>query len=62
MSNEIKKATENLKLHHVALARGYVSRKTDGVVVAYDGKFGKGVKVMRPNYKSTQYCIVEYWV
>lgn len=58
----IKQATSGRTLHHVALTKGYVSRKSEGAVVAYDGKFGKGVKVLRPNYKSTRYCIVEYWI
>lgn len=58
----IAKATEGMKLHHTALARGYISRKIEGTVESYDGVFGKGFKVMKPNFKSSRYVIVEYWV
>ena len=51
-----------MKLHHTALARGYISRKTDGVTVPYDVRFGKGIKILRPNWQSSRYVIVEYWI
>lgn len=60
--NTIAQATEGKKLHHSALARGYVSRKTEGVVEQYEGRFGKGVKVCKPNFGSSRYMIVEYWI
>lgn len=46
--------------HHTAYASGYVSRKTDGYLVKYDGRFGKGYKWFHPNLESTQYCYVTY--
>ena len=51
-----------LKHHHNALFQGYVSRKTDGIVQKYSGKFGKGYKVLRPNWNSTRYSEVSYYV
>ena len=55
--------TNNLKLHHISLARGYVSRKNvDGIIVPYNGKFGKGIKVSLPNFNSTRYHFVAYYI
>jgi hypothetical protein len=48
------------EFHHTAYAAGYVSRKTDGYLVKYEGKFGKGYKWLHPNSESTQYCYVTY--
>lgn len=48
--------------HHSAYHRGYVSRRSDGIVTEYNGRFGKGYIVDCPNWKSTQYCIREYWI
>lgn len=54
---------KGLKLSHTSLARGYVSRKnTDGIVEEYEGRFGKGYKVFTPNWDSTRYCYVTYYV
>lgn len=53
---------KNYKFHHHALARGYVSRKHDPQILPYNGRFGKGYKVVAPNYNSTRYCWVLYYV
>jgi len=49
---------------HTSLARGYVSRKNGGksIVVEYHGRFGRGFKVFTPNWDSTRYCYVTYYV
>ena len=52
-----------LKYHHSALFQGYISRKNpDGIVQKYSGKFGKGYKVLKPNWNSTRYSEVSYYV
>lgn len=52
-----------LEHHHTALFRGYVSRKNaGGIVEKYSGKFGKGYKVLRPNWNSTRYSKVDYFI
>jgi len=49
--------------HHSSLTRGYVSRKNSkGESMHYVGRFGKGVKVFTPNFNSTRYCYVTYYV
>lgn len=48
--------------HHTAAARGYISRKIDELVKEYNGKFGRGYKVMKPRFDTTQYIYVEYWI
>lgn len=53
---------KNYKFHHHALDRGYVSRKHDPKILPYNGRFGKGYKVIAPNYKSTRYCWVLYYI
>lgn len=51
------------KLHHVATAYGYVSRKsTVERKQPYEGKFGEGYIIFRPRYDTTRYCYVEYWI
>lgn len=47
---------------HTSYKRGYVSRKIDGIVSGYDGRFGKGFVVSAPCFKSTQFCYVTYYV
>ena len=53
---------ELISEHHTALGRGYVSRKTSGYGIDYRGKFGAGIKFSSPNWKSTQYKIVTYFL
>ncbi len=63
-TQELNQKVENgeIKLHHTSLTRGYVSRKTDGHVYEYSGKFGKGYKHYSPNFESTRYCYVTYYI
>lgn len=54
---------KEMRLHHVALTRGYVSVKAvDGIKEDYEGRFGKGYTVKRHNPDSTRYCFIEYYV
>lgn len=48
--------------HHSALKAGYVSRKSDGYVTSYRGRFGTGYLVHKPNWKSSNYHIVDYYI
>lgn len=57
--NDIK---SNYAEHHTSRARGYISRKTGGIVKPYKGRFGKGYKVYTPAYDSTRYCFITYYV
>ena len=56
----------NLRLHHTSLKRGYVSRKLrddrDIIATPCNGHFGTGYTVDLPNYDSTRYCKVAYYV
>ena len=56
--------TTDYRLHHVALARGYVSRKPGAMpkIIPYNGRFGMGYKVLRPCYHTTRFVWCEYWV
>lgn len=51
-----------LQYHHTALARGYVSRKSDGYREVYRGRFGIGVKIHRPSYDMTSHHRISYHV
>ena len=56
---------DQLRCHHTALARGYVSRKLsddDLPVYEYHGRFGDGFVVYLPNYLSTRYCQIMYFI
>lgn len=51
------------RLHHTALRAGYISRKNkSGIIEEYDGRFGKGFTVSKPNFKSTRYYHISYYV
>lgn len=51
-----------LKFHHKSYYRGYVSRKIEGIVERYNGKFGKGYVVRSPNVDSTTYSFITYYI
>lgn len=61
---ELKKLVSEGKLVHVkkSLNRGYESRKGNGRIVRYEGKYGTGYKWYIPNYDSTRYVIVRYFI
>lgn len=53
------------KLHHTAMSRGYISRRTapaDYPVESYSGKFGIGYIVRSPRFDTTRYCNVTYYI
>mgnify|MGYP003292593277 CR=1 FL=1 len=52
----------NYKFHHSALRRGYVSRKSEGKIEEYSGRFGKGYILITPNWNSTQYVNISYYI
>ena len=62
--NGIEKAVAQgtLKRVKTSMYRGYVSRKTKGHVAPYKGKYGSGFCVYRPNWESTRYSFVTYYV
>lgn len=46
--------------HHTAMYRGYVSVKSNGEVEKYNGRYGKGYKILKHNPDSTTYCYCDY--
>ena len=50
------------RYHHSAYARGYVSRVNYPDVKQYDGRYGRGVKVLLPSHRSTRYAVAEYYI
>ena len=62
--DDIKKMVDNKELreHHTASARGYISRKSSGVVKEYTGKFGQGYTISYPRLDTTQYYTVVYYI
>ena len=54
---------QGYRLHHIAVKSGYVSRKLkDGIIEAYNGRFGNGYVVKKPNFESTRYYFISYYV
>lgn len=54
---------DSAKYHHGALVQGYVSRRQpEGYAFDYDGQFGKGYILFMPNYHTTRFCNVEYFI
>lgn len=62
--HEIEKAVQANSLRSIgpSMSRGYVSRKTTGYVAPYKGRYGTGFCVYRPNWESTRYSFVTYYV
>jgi hypothetical protein len=47
---------------HTAMFRGYVSRKDGSYARPYKGRYGRGVVVYSPNWGSTRYSFVSYYL
>jgi hypothetical protein len=60
INEKLKK--EGAIYYHDAWHRGYVSRKGDGYLEQYDGRYGKGYIWHHPTYKSTFYHPVSYHI
>ena len=62
---ELKAAIKNgeIKRHHTALFRGYVSRVgTESEPREYHGRFGDGFTMVSPNWDSTFYSYKTYYI
>lgn len=59
--NELKNSPK-FKYHHTALRRGYESRKSEGHVESYEGRFGKGFVAVTPRWDTTSYVNVSYYI
>lgn len=61
---ELKALADNGKLvkSHTSLHRGYVSRKGDGIIRPYSGRFGSGWLHLHPSQESTRYHQVTYYI
>ncbi len=57
-----KLESSGYRYSHSAYFRGYVSRVNDPDVRQYDGRYGRGVKVLLPSRNSTRYAVVEYYI
>ena len=61
---ELNKKVESGELteRHTSYVRRYVSRVTGPEVIEYKGRFGEGYAVLRPNWDSTRYSYITYYV
>lgn len=55
-------AEGKLQVHHTASRRGYISRKSEGKVEEYTGKFGTGYVLLTARWDTTNYCYVTYYI
>ena len=55
-------AEGKIREHHTSYFRGYVSRKSDGYVKPYHGHFGEGYALLSPNWNSTTYSYITYYI
>lgn len=61
--DELELINQGYHLHHTSLKGGYISRKNkSGIIEEYDGRFGKGFTVSKPNYESSRYYYISYYV
>lgn len=59
--DEVENSSE-YRLHHMATHQGYVSRKTQGTISYYNGRFGEGYKVCYPRWDTSYYMWVAYYI
>ena len=64
---ELKSAINTLvqngySLHHTSVIVGYVSRKTWARIELYEGRFGKGFKILEPRYDTSRFVYCAYYV
>ena len=59
--NEIKNSPEYY-YHHRASRRGYISRKCEGKIEPYNGRFGEGYIIVTPRRDTTQYVDIDYYI
>ena len=62
MTIEALKNSTEYTVHHTASRRGYESRRADGHIEAYKGKFGEGFIHVQPRFDTTQYVFVTYYI
>lgn len=62
MTVEELRNNDNYIWHHTGSRRGYESRKSDGHIESYKGRFGEGYIIISPRYDTTQYVNVEYYI
>lgn len=58
----IEQVKREYRFHHRALRRGYLSRKCEGIVEQYKGRYGKGYIIVTPRWGTTQYVNIDYYV
>lgn len=51
-----------LKISHTSKARGYESRKGQGTVLPYNGRFGSGFVHRTPRQDSSRYVNITYYL
>lgn len=56
------KNNKNYTVHHTASRRGYESRKGEGHVEPYNGKYGNGYILVTPRYDTTNYVYITYYI
>ncbi|MGB4204969.1 MAG: hypothetical protein WBJ84_05035 [Bacteroidales bacterium] len=59
---EAKVAAGELTKLHTSYVRTYVSRKSGEIVRPYKGKFGEGFALLSPNWDSSRYSYITYYV
>lgn len=64
---ELKSAINTLvqngySLHHTSVTAGYVSRKAWARIELYEGRFGKGFRLLEPRYDTSRFVYCAYYV
>lgn len=50
------------RFYHSAMKQGYVSRKSEGIVEPYKGRYGEGYVLLSPRWDTTRYCTISYYI
>lgn len=63
LKSTIKVLVQNgYSLHHTSVISGYVSRKTWARIELYEGRFGKGFKLLEPRDDTSRFVYCTYYV
>lgn len=55
-------AEGKVREYHTASRLGYVSRRSNGKVEAYKGRYGEGFIHITPRWDTTQYVYITYYI
>ena len=55
-------SSEDYYFHHSASGLGYISRKSEGEIEPYSGRYGEGYILRTPRFDTNRYHYISYYI